>query len=305
MNVPKVFLGNWREGYRKLIDDAHEAIVAEMYKDFPPYVPDAHPSEKTLLRRFTRRFKSSEGSWDDFWAKIDLDDAHSMHAVTDLSDKLVNMHPEFAAKHRGLKYLLMDLAMMRMTAEKCTDKWLMRVLKDFREIYRDNPGLCDYDALAAFVKLEELTKKPEQLRALDEVPRDICEGLDLGFDRNLKKYIDRYVMFIEDGGAPAPERDSAAISLTYGDYGDRVAVGEDGVYRWSYDRKARGKPLPKKIFLRCFILPALLFLILLVLPFAVLGPLLGLAGEMGAGAFVRTLFLSRCSLPPSAWASPR
>ncbi len=65
----------------------------------------------------------------------------------------------------------------------------MQVLRDFCQIYNDNPNISDVDAMIEFIKIE---KPIDQIDELEKIPREIRDRLNLNLDENLKAFVEQY-----------------------------------------------------------------------------------------------------------------
>ena len=248
MKIQESFLKGWRDSYVRMSEDAHAGIAEALFKDMPPVPIPEHPSKKNLVRRALGVvFKEGD---DDFWRKYDIQDATSWVTAQKLSKSWVKEHPECAPKHEGLRALLAKLNVVGFTAEKCTDRWLLRVLDDFRGIYAKNPGMCDYDAMVEFLTLEGLMKEKNDPELFAAIPREDCEALDLRLSKNLKPWLQRYEIAVRKGpDAPITDMESDGITVDYThDYPERVTMGADGAYRWRYDRDRQGGRVPARVY---------------------------------------------------------
>ena len=274
MKIQASFLYGWRDSYARMIEDAKAGIAEALFKDMPPVPIPENPSDKNLIRRgLSAAFKEID---DDFWREFDIKDATSWVTAEKLSKAWVKEHPECAPKHNGLNAMQAKLSLFSFTAEKCTDKWLLRVLEDFRGIYAKDPGMCDYDAMIEFMTLEDLMQNKEDPEVFDAIPREDCEALDLRLSKNLKPWLERYETAVRKGpDAPITEMESDDITVDYThDYPERVTLGADGAYRWRYDRDRQGGHVPARVYWqnsKVIILICVILVVLFSAPLAAMG----------------------------------
>ena len=281
MKIQASFLSGWRESYVRMAEEAQAGIAEALFRDMPPVPISEHPSEKNLLRRaLSGMFKEVD---DDFWREFDIEDAASWMTAEKLSKAWVKEHPECAARHEGLRALLTKMSAVHFTAERCTDKWLLRVLEDFRGIYAKDPDMCDYDAMVGFLTLEDLMKNKEDPEVFAAIPREDCEALDLRLSKNLKPWLERYEIAVNQGpDAPITEMESGGITVDYTyDYPERVAYGADDAFRWTYDRGKQGGHAPTFLYWQSFRVFAIGFSILF-LPVSIVLLILSNIWEPGA-----------------------
>ncbi len=191
MEIDKEFFDNWRSSYAKMIDDALSNVCDNLAKDIRIY-REENPPKMTKLQKFGRNLISTIFRCDDeFWKRVEENGYKDDAALLGMSKEFAKNNPEYSKKQKGLYELGISLRLMRLTAKSATDKWLLRVLRDFCEIYNSNVNITDIDAMVSFIKKEEVIKD-RYLPLLDTIPNEIKETLDLNLDENLREFVQQF-----------------------------------------------------------------------------------------------------------------
>ena len=189
MEIDKNFLEKWKYYYVKMIEDAYKIVVKDFEKDCRYYKSLGLP-EKKGLAKFNRKLLSTVFRLDEnFWADIEEDRLHNPAGIITLAGEIAKANPEYAKKQDGLDVFATGLETMQGSASLSSNKWLLRVLRDFCEIYQKNPNINDMDAMIEFMKVEKVVKSIDRL---DSIPNDVRQSLDLNLDENLNRFVQQY-----------------------------------------------------------------------------------------------------------------
>ena len=256
----KELIVKWRPYYEKLISDAIQRVVQKEKELIPSYIPE-EPEELNIVEKAAKKIdtaitKEDGETWDRSYHDLQYNDPVRIYS---LMNKAMKEHPEEAGSLKGISLLYIALDIMKRTGENCSDRWLLNVLEDFYKIYEQDPTITDTEAMIRFMQKEEVIKSAGELGT---IPHEIRESLDLNLDDNLKPFLEQYkdclAMRVSRGPgvSDSPFRDSAGSqkenqSSTDNQFKERVKKDDDGVYRWTYDRRGSDHK-PKEVFWMTF-----------------------------------------------------
>lgn len=184
------FIKEWRKAYGIMANYALEQIMKEERKYVEPYFY-ADLTKPSILRRLTRTF-------DKVILKIEPEKniqmsldylARSNDTVIATMHKAIKDNPDKADMLTALLKLHVALDFMLSAAGVASKQSLLSFLKDFLEIYRNNPSISDVDAMVQYIQKDGVIKSVESLNYLSQ---DVRDNLDLGLDEHLKAFVERY-----------------------------------------------------------------------------------------------------------------
>ncbi len=189
MEIDKNFLEKWKYYYVKMLQDAYNIVIKDLEKDVRYYKSLGLP-EKKGLAKFNRKLLSTVFRLDDkFWDSVEENRMSNDAGVLAIAAEIAKSNPEYAKKQDGLHQFAIAINFMNTIAASSTNKWLLRVLRDFCEIYQKNPNISDVDAMIEFMRVEDAVKT---LDIIDTIPNDVRQSLDLNLDENLSRFVQQY-----------------------------------------------------------------------------------------------------------------
>lgn len=184
------FIKEWRKAYGIMADYALEQIKKEERKYVEPYIY-ADITKPSILNSLTTTFdkvilkiepeKNIQMSLDYLTRSNNTVIATMLEAIKDNPDK--------ADMLRALLNLHLSLDFMLSAPGVASKQSLLSFLKDFLDIYRNNPNISDVDAMVQYIQKEGVIKSTESLNYLSQ---DVRDNLDLGLDEHLKAFVERY-----------------------------------------------------------------------------------------------------------------
>lgn len=187
--MDKEFLTEWRKSYRAMIVYANDQIKKEIRQYIEAYVY-ADLNKPSIIRAIGNIFSArlnidkNESNQAAFEVRVN----HPSVIISDMQ-KAIKDNPDKADMLRALLDLFVATDFMISAANVSSEKWLLSVLKDFLDIYKNNLGISDVDAMVQYVQKEGVIKGAESLNYLSQ---DVRDNLDLGLDENLKAFVERY-----------------------------------------------------------------------------------------------------------------
>lgn len=187
--MDKEFLTEWRKSYRAMIVYANDQIKKEIRQYIEAYVY-AELNKPSIIRTIGNIFS----------ARLNIDEKESNQAAFEVRvnhpsviisdmEKAIKDNPDKADMLRALLDLFLATDFMISAANVSSEKWLLSVLKDFLDIYKNNLGISDVDAMVQYIQKEGVIKGAESLNYLSQ---DVRDNLDLGLDEHLKAFVERY-----------------------------------------------------------------------------------------------------------------
>ena len=191
--MDKEFMKNWRKAYIKMLEDARKAVFQEEQIYARPYIyEEVH--EPTKLSRFSaaidrvvfRIDEEREKKSDNVLVDMLTEDTTKVNLVLRMNGKADS---EKADLYNGLYFLYNAIEIMSSMSAISHKSWLLEALRDFCQIYGNNPDITDVDAMIEFIKL---AKPIHQLDELERLPREVRDRLNLNLDENLKSFVEQY-----------------------------------------------------------------------------------------------------------------
>ena len=191
--MDKEFMKNWRKAYIKMLEDARKAVFQEEQIYARPYIyEEVH--EPTKLNRFLdsidrvvfRIDEEREKKSDNVLVDMLTEDTTKVNLVLRMNGKADS---EKADLYNGLYFLYNAIEIMSSMSAISHKSWLLEALRDFCQIYGNNPDITDVDAMIEFIKL---VKPIHQLDELERLPREVRDRLNLNLDENLKSFVEQY-----------------------------------------------------------------------------------------------------------------
>jgi len=192
MEVDSYFLSRWRKSYVKMAKDALDRVTSDMSKDVHVYLQE-NPPKYGKLRLLNRKMLSTVLRLDEnFWEKSDEDYYNFPPTIEAVALKMAKDNPEYAEKARGINVLFHALRIMNKFSDGVTDKWLLKALRYFCEIYQQDPNINDIDAMIAFINKAKVISNKNSLQTLNTIPQEVKDSIDLNLDENLSTFVRQY-----------------------------------------------------------------------------------------------------------------
>ena len=187
------FIKKWKPSYVKMIGDARQRVLQEEQKYAEPYIVEdvtkpnvlkdfAYKLDKVIFRLDDERIKKGKEAVVN-WA------VNNPTKINDFVRQAAKDAPEKADLLYGLFHLYNAIDVMNSSAQMAPKEWCLNVLKDFCEIYKNNPNTTDMDAMIQFIGIVQPT---DHFDEINKIPREARDSIGLNFDENLKAFVQQY-----------------------------------------------------------------------------------------------------------------
>ena len=182
-----------KKAYVKMVQDARFSTFSKIknYLSINGYMTTPKDG---LLMKFAKKLDTIIYKYDnDYWKQFDEERTRSYYNKPDnvcyVANAMSKKNPEFKKQVYGLNDLYTCLSIMDGVAKYIHPKSLLDTLRDFCEIYSTNPDISDVDLMVRYLKDYSTLKN---IRALDTIPQEVRDNLDLGIKENMGAYIQQY-----------------------------------------------------------------------------------------------------------------
>ena len=193
MEINDSFMTEWRKNYIQMVIDAKYAITRKLreYISINGYMK---PPKDGILMKMAKAIDTVVLKRDDeYWKNFDQERMQLFFKKPEYINSVCKVmcrdNPDLAVQLEGLRTMLISILIMDDISRATSKGALLDVLRDFCEIYKNNPNISDMDAMISYILNYTGLKNTE---AIGTIPDEIRSTLDLGLKTNLIGFVQRY-----------------------------------------------------------------------------------------------------------------